>query len=139
MRILLVAFLSSLLVACGGSGSSSPDTGTLTLAITDNSIHDWDQAVMQLNAVTLIGQGGQETEMLDPRPQRVDLLQLRNVSEFLAQQTLTARSISKIRLNIAGLTLNKVDPMTGLVTETASPPMPSRRWPKWPRSVAGRS
>ena len=129
LTLMLTLFSALALTACGGGGGNSEpdtDTGTLTLAITDDSIADWDQALITLSSVTLIGQGGQDTEMLD-EPQTIDLLKLRNVSEFLAKETLTARRISKIRLGIDGLTLNKVVPMSGLVTDTQSPPTPSRK------------
>lgn len=127
MRFLLTLLFSIFLVACGsgGSGGNSPGTGTVTLAITDNAIEDWDQALMTLSSVTLIGQGGQEREMLDP-PQTVDLLALRNVSEFLARETLTARTISKIRLGIDSLTLRKVG-MMDEITDSVDVPTPSRK------------
>jgi hypothetical protein len=117
-----------LVVACSGGGSgggSAAQTGTITVAITDASIDDWHEVLLEVEAVTLIGPGGQETEVLEPR-QTVDLLKLRNVSELLLHRTLTAREITKIRLVLNTIRLNKLD-MHGNVTETVSPPVPTQK------------
>jgi len=126
LRLLILALLGIFMTACGGGGGSNSAPGTLTLAITDASIDDYDEALLEISSITLIGSGGQETEVL-PTPQTVDLLKLRNVSELLLRESLTARTISKIRLGVESITLNKVDPESGLVTETVSPPVPSRK------------
>jgi hypothetical protein len=96
------------------------------MAITDASIKDYDQALLEIVSITLIGDGGQQTEVLDA-PQTIDLLKLRNVSELLLRETLTVRSISKIRLGVERITLNKVDLQTGMITESVSPPVPTRK------------
>jgi len=126
MRIVSMVLLGLLLNACGGGGgSSSPTTGTLTLAITDDSIDDYQEALLVVSSITLIGSGGQETELLDT-PQEIDLLKLRNVSELLLRETLTARTISKIRLGVDSITLVKRDVDGGFLSQV-EPAVPTRK------------
>lgn len=126
MRIFSAVAIACLLAACGGSGGgSSQPTGTLTLAITDATINDYDQALLEVSSITLIGPGGQETELLDT-PQVIDLLKLRNVSELLLRERLLARTISKIRLGVDSIELNKLD-LEGNVTDSDMPPVPTRK------------
>lgn len=127
MKHLLLLASILLISACGsnGGGNNSADTGTITVLITDASIRDWDEALLKINAVTLIGAGGQETEILDP-PQIIDLFRLENVSELLLHRTLTARKISKIRLELDSIQLNKVA-TDGTVIESVFPPIPTQR------------
>lgn len=126
MRPIIITLFMLIFYGCnGGGGGSSPTTGTLTIAITDASIDDYDEALLEVSSITLIGSGGQETELLDDS-QTIDLLKLRNVSELLLRKTLTARSISKIRLGVDSITLNKLD-MSGDITDFDSPPVPTRK------------
>jgi hypothetical protein len=121
-----VALLVVALTDCGGSGGSSdPDRGTLTIAITDASIDDYQEALFEVSALTLIGPGGQETEVLGA-PQTIDLLALRNVSEILLRERLTARSISKLRLEAERITLNRYD-ADGVLVASDQPPIPTRK------------
>jgi hypothetical protein len=120
-----MVLLGLLLNACGG-GSSSPTTGTLTLAITDDSIDDYQEALLVVSSITLIGSGGQETDDLLDTPQEIDLLKLRNVSELLLRETLTARTISKIRLGVDSITLVKRDVDGGFISQV-EPAVPTRK------------
>jgi hypothetical protein len=128
LRAFSITLFSLFLIACGGGGSG-PNTGTVTVAITDASIDDYDEALLELSSVTLIGAGGQETELLEGT-QTIDLLKLRNVSELLLRETVTARTISKIRLGVESITLNKLD-LNGEIEvgegSTVSPPVPTRK------------
>jgi hypothetical protein len=89
LRAFSITLFSLFLIACGGGGSG-PNTGTVTVAITDASIDDYDEALLELSSVTLIGAGGQETELLEGT-QTIDLLKLRNVSELLLRDCCCAR------------------------------------------------
>lgn len=124
MRKISLILVALLLGACSGGGGSSPATGTLSVAITDASINDYQEALLRVGSITLIGSGGQETEVLET-PQTVDLLKLRNVSELLLRTELTARTISKIRLGVESITLVKRDQVTGDYIGEDNPPVPT--------------
>ena len=126
MRVLILALFPIVLAACGGGGGGNePETGTFTLGITDASIDDYDEALLEVSSITLIGSGGQETEVLDT-PQTIDLLKLRNVSELLLRQRLTARKISKIRLGVESIELREFDE-DGFYLRSDRPPVPTRK------------
>ncbi len=128
MRKLTILLLLAFAAACdgGGSGPQPAGVGTLTIAITDATIDDYDEALLEVSSITIIGSGGQETEVLDT-PQIIDLLKLRNVSEVLLRERLLARRISKIRLGVDSIVLNKLDPVDGSITDSDMPPVPSQK------------
>ncbi len=127
MRLLALVLLSTMLAACGGGSSSNdqPATGTFTLGVTDGAIDDYQEALLEVSSITLIGAGGQETQVLDT-PQIIDLLKLRNVSELLLRERLTARKISKIRLGVESIELRKIA-VDGTLIAVDRPPVPTRK------------
>lgn len=114
LRIMLMAFLASVLAACGGGGDSTATTsakGTLSVKLTDAPASAYEQVVVTINEVRVHrsdtaeeGDGGWETLDVGEGvlPLQVDLLELRNgVLEPLGDIELEAGRYSQIRLVLA--------------------------------------
>ena len=90
LRIMLMAFLASVLAACGGGGDSTATTsakGTLSVKLTDAPASAYEQVVVTINEVRVHrsdtaeeGDGGWESLDVGEGvlPLQVDLLDLRN-------------------------------------------------------------
>ena len=90
LRIMLMAFLASVLAACGGGGDSTSTTsakGTLSVKLTDAPASAYEQVVVTINEVRVHrsdtaeeGDGGWESLDVGEGvlPLQVDLLDLRN-------------------------------------------------------------
>ncbi|UCG71424.1 MAG: DUF4382 domain-containing protein [Chromatiales bacterium] len=94
------------MVACGGSGSGGggPTTGQVVVTLTDGPTDIYERMLVTITSMTLIGSGGQQV-LYDGPPVTFDLLQLRDRADLAFSQRVTAGDFSKIRLELAGLTL----------------------------------
>lgn len=114
LRIMLMAFLASVLAACGGGGDSTSTTsakGTLSVKLTDAPASAYEQVVVTINEVRVHrsdtaeeGDGGWESLDVGEGvlPLQVDLLDLRNgVLASLGDIELEAGQYSQIRLVLA--------------------------------------
>lgn len=108
------------LAACGGSGSggSGPNTGQVVVTLTDGPTDEYERLLVTITSMTLIGSGGQQT-IYDGPPLTFDLLQLRDRADLAFSQRITAGDFSKIRLELAGLTLMDLgaDPLDPVVLD----------------------
>jgi hypothetical protein len=102
--ILIVAALLAV-AACGGSsGDGAPATGQVSVIITDGPAEEYDQVLITLSSMTLIGSGGQEV-VYDGEPITFDLLQLRHRADFAFSQQIAVGDYNKIRLEVTEVKL----------------------------------
>ncbi len=129
---ILVLLMCCALGACGGSGGSSaspaavggtPQTGGVTLLVGD-APGDFDEILVTMESAALIGEDDQQRTLDLAEPIRLDLLELRNITEQLIDTDIPVGRYCKIRLQITDLVLNKLDD-AGVVTESESPPLPA--------------
>lgn len=127
-RSLGIAFLAALALAgCGGGGGSggtgptaSDAPATVGVLITDAPVGRWDEAIATITEVRLIGDDGQV--VLFSGSETLDLLKLADFSELFAiSDDVPPGSYSKIRLQLADLVLNDLDPDTGALIESERP------------------
>lgn len=128
IRLLAIVLLGALLAACGGGGGSgsstgasptsggNPQTGTVTLSLSDAVIDEFDQVLMTIREIRFLSDGGQDILVLED-PVTVDFLRLENYSEFLLRREVVAGTYSKIRLILDSLKLVKVDENGLVVSE----------------------
>jgi hypothetical protein len=125
IRMLSAALVGVALVACGGGGGSgSPSssalpaqqTGTVTLAVSDSPISEYDQVLMEIAEIRFLSDGGQDILVLE-EPVTVDFLALENFSEVLLRREVVTGTYSKIRLILNSLTLVKLDDGGNVVDE----------------------
>lgn len=102
--IVAVLSFTSLLFACGGSGSSTPanPTGTLNLAVTDAPIDDISAVVIEFTGVSIKPATDEPIEFLFDTPRSINLLELQgNLSEqILTDATVPAGDYNWIRLHV---------------------------------------
>jgi len=99
-KALAVIALTGSLAACGG-GSSNPDTGTMTLGLTDAPIDEIFALNVQLTGVTIKPQSGPAISYDFPAPLDVDLLTLTggNVVNLLDGWTVDAGRYNWLELH----------------------------------------
>lgn len=101
LSVLLVAV--TILVGCGGSGSSSPDnpTGIISLAISDGPVHDAEKVCIAFNEIEFKGEGQSIIVQLDPA-ESVNLLEFQgsNSKPILVNQELPAGQYQWVRLGV---------------------------------------
>ncbi len=124
---LFVTFACFLAAGCGGSSSNSNPasgaTGGLTLLVGDSPDEEFDEIDLIVENIILIGEDGQRDLKL-PAEIKVDLLQLRNLTELLVDTEVPVGDYSKIRLLISGLVLRELDDM-GREVRALTPPLPA--------------
>jgi hypothetical protein len=103
----LSAFLALLLsvAGCGGGSSGSePQSGTLSLALTDAPLDSVNAVVIQFSGVAFkrVGSDPETVAALNPSPQSIDLLQYRDgrVAMLLPNATLPSGNYEWVRLII---------------------------------------
>lgn len=108
--ILFAALLA--LGACSGSSKSSDvqpsQQGAVKVFLTDAATDSFNQILVTITGVTLIGADGSE-HVISSNTTTVDLMNLTDFSQFLAQSNIAAGSYEKIRLDVSGIVLNQVD------------------------------
>jgi len=93
------------ITGCGGSsGGGSAQTGQVSVVFTDGPTDEYEQILITLTRMTLIGAGGQVV-IYDGGPITFDLLQLRDRADFAFSQRVTVGEYNKIRLEVAEVTL----------------------------------
>lgn len=92
---------SCFLASCGGSSDTGPNTGFLSIAVTDAPVDNATAVVVEFTGVELQGPGGRTTFDFDS-PSSIDLLTLSgNNSELILPQTeLSAGNYQWMRLKI---------------------------------------
>lgn len=125
-RLLTVIICLLSLASCGGGGGGSASVqpldapATVSILITDAPVGRWDEAIATITSVRLLGDNGQVT--LFSGSQTLDLLKLGDFSElFAVSDKVPAGRYSKIRLQLADLVLNDIDPVSGAVLESIQP------------------
>lgn len=122
-RTPVLAVMLSILVACGGgSGSGSETTpigddgggsagsGSLGLTIGDNPIDDFDEILVTVLSVSLLGNDEDEPLLLTDETFTFDLLALDAATELLvAAEDVPAGDYSKIRLQLDSIELRRLD------------------------------
>ncbi len=122
-RIPVLAFMLSILVACGGGsgnggtttpvgdgGGGSTGFGSLALTIGDNPIDDFDEILVKVASVSLLANQQDEPLLLTDESFTFDLLALDAATEFLVgAENIPAGDYSKIRLQLESIELIRLD------------------------------
>ncbi|MFW2405265.1 MAG: DUF4382 domain-containing protein [Gammaproteobacteria bacterium] len=121
-RLTGIFIVSALLAACGGGGggaapaADAPDnagggatqTATVGIVLTDSPVGEYCEAIATITDITLLGENGQQD--VYSGSMIVDLLRLRDFVELVEiADNVEPDTISKIRLNLSSLVLNKCD------------------------------
>ena len=82
-KSLIPAIAVGLLNACGGSGSSTPSSGDLSIGVTDAPIDDATAVVIAFDGITIKPNGGDEIDVLFDEPQAINLLEYQGENRAL--------------------------------------------------------
>lgn len=113
--------------AGAGTGSAPTPTsgqGTVKLFVTDAATDRFNQILVTITGITLIGQDGTPRQVISTGTTTVDLRNLTDFSQFLASNGVTAGTYSTIRLEVSDIVLNQVDDNGNLV-DTRTVKLPS--------------
>jgi len=95
---------------CGGGSDSAPqETGTLAVMITDGPTDQYEQILITLNRMSLLGGSGGHQVVYDGPPITFDLLDLGDRSDFAFSGEINADNYSKIRLEVSQIQLVDLD------------------------------
>ncbi|MCC5872925.1 MAG: DUF4382 domain-containing protein [Gammaproteobacteria bacterium] len=120
-RFPILALLLSLLVACGGGsggdttpvaddGGGAVGSGSLALTIGDHPVDDFDEILVTVTSVSLLGNDEDEPLLLTDVPFTFDLLALDAATELLvAADDIPAGDYAKIRLQLESIELRRLD------------------------------
>jgi len=111
-RLLLIACFGLLLAACGGGGGGGAapgvQTGSVGLVLTDNPTDYFDEILVTVSCVRLLGDDGQVT--IFQGNETFDLLKLREVTElFAVNDRVPVGTYNKIRLCVEDIELIEID------------------------------
>lgn len=113
-RLLFLSVAVAALTACGGAGSGDDKsndtdeaaTGSVSIFITDAPSDEFDQILVDLEAIELVGGGAKVT--LFSGNETIDLKDLENFSDlFVHAEDVPARKYNKIRLRVGRIQLVK--------------------------------
>ncbi|HKI74549.1 MAG TPA: DUF4382 domain-containing protein [Pseudomonadales bacterium] len=117
-----------LLSGCSGAGNTSQPQlgaqGTVDMFVTDAETDKFNQIMVTITKITLLGSDSASSQVIFQGTQTVDLRKLTDFSAFLAKSSVSAGNYSKIRLAISKIVLNQVDDNGNLV-DTQSVTLPS--------------
>ena len=84
LHLIICGIIATLAIAgCGGSSSSSPPaTGKLAVVITDGPTDQYEQILITLDRMLLLGGDGGHQVVYDGPPIEFDLLDLRDRADF---------------------------------------------------------
>ncbi|MDH3509843.1 MAG: DUF4382 domain-containing protein [Gammaproteobacteria bacterium] len=116
LRLTIYAIIASFTIAgCGGSDSAPPATGTLAVIITDGPTDQFEQILVTLERMLLLGGNGGQQVVYDGPAITFDLLALRDRADFAFAGEIIADDYSKIRLEVSEIQLvdisNPTDPV----------------------------
>jgi hypothetical protein len=110
LRLTTLLIITSFAVAgCGGSDSAPTETGTLAVIITDGPTDQYEQILITLTGMSLIGGSGGHQVVYDGPPITFDLLDLGDRADFAFSGEIIADDYSKIRLEVSQIELVDVD------------------------------
>lgn len=116
LRPWISAAALALLVACGGGGgtatapSPAGATGSIGITLGDSPADDFDEILLTVSRVELLGGEGGEPVLISNETMTVDLLALDAATELLvAADDVPAGQYSKIRLQLEGIELRRLD------------------------------
>ncbi|MBW2698363.1 MAG: DUF4382 domain-containing protein, partial [Deltaproteobacteria bacterium] len=113
VRSLALVILAAFVAACSGDsgtpgGGSPSGTGSVGIFFTDSPSDEFDQILVTVEGIVLIGGGPQVT--LFSGGATIDLKQIEKFSDlFVFADHVPARSYSKIRLNVSGIKLVNIN------------------------------
>lgn len=123
-RTLCAVALLALLSGCGGGGGGldpiggegppvaddGSATGSLGITVGDNPARDFDEILITVNSVAIIGDDDEDPLLLSEEPFTFDLLALEAATELLlAVDDVPVGSYNKIRLQLDSIVLNQLD------------------------------
>src|SRR5258708_15482048 len=109
-RLLSVGIAASLIAACGGGGSSvgvpsmTPQTGNVSMLVTDASTEDWATIGVKVLSIALVPQGGGSNVTVYTAPAtapRVNLAQLDQIAELLGNTSVPAGTYTATVLTVS--------------------------------------
>lgn len=128
---LSLVLLLILLSGCSGASDSSMnqpaapgEQGTVNLFVTDAETDRFNEILVTIDKITLLGSDSASSQVIFSGSQTVDLRKLTDFSAFLAKNSVDAGNYSKIRLEISDIVLNQVDD-NGNIIDTQSVKLPS--------------
>ena len=92
------------LSSCGGSGGSAPATGEVAVILTDGPTDQYEQILVSMTAMTLIGPGG-HVELYNGPEITFDLLAMSEWADLAFTTKVRAGSYNKIRLELSKVEL----------------------------------
>jgi hypothetical protein len=108
-RILLTALavtMALILNACGGgSGGSGPDTGQVSVILTDGPTDQFERILISMTRMTLIGPGGHVDLYDGPEAITFDLLEMSEWGDLAFTSKVRAGRYNKIRLELSKVEL----------------------------------
>lgn len=130
LRLWLGAALLALLVACGGGGgggsatdpSASGATGSIGITLGDSPAEDFDEILLTVSRVELLGADNEEPVLISEETITVDLLALDAATELLAvADHVPVGQYSKIRLQLEEIELRRLNEQGELEGEAVFP------------------
>ena len=119
----LVLLFGVLAFGCGGGGSGggAASTGSVTVLLGDGPIEDLKEVWVIVRELRLNMAGGNNHVVLET-PQRIELLQLENLTEVLLMEQIVTGKANKIRLLLDELQIVRQDNSTAML------PVPAGGW-----------
>jgi hypothetical protein len=109
IAFVLLSSLATLLAACGGSSNDSPPaTGEVAVILTDGPTDVYEQILVSITELTLIGPGG-HVDLYNGPEITFDLLEMSEWGDLAFNTKVLAGQYNKIRLQLSGVTLVDLD------------------------------
>ena len=106
LRLSIFLIITSFAItSCGGSDSAPPATGKVAVMITDGPTEDFEQILITLDRMLLLGGDGGHQVLYEGEPITFDLLDMRDRADFAFASEVLADDYSKIRLEVSEIQL----------------------------------
>lgn len=102
---IFVIFLTLAIAGCGGSDSAPPATGKVAVLLTDGPSQDFEQILITLDRMLLLGGHGGHQVLYEGDPITFDLLDMQDRADFAFASEVLADDYSKIRLEVSDIQL----------------------------------